>query len=57
MHWPSLRDPIDSRIDPQAYAHDRQVRMEAGASPKTLNFDTRYPESKNPRNSLGKSGV
>jgi len=52
-----LRDPIASRIDPQAYAHDRQVRMEAGASPKTLNFDTRYPESKNPRNSLGKSGV
>lgn len=29
-----LRDPIASRIDPQAYAHDRRVRMEAGASPE-----------------------
>ncbi|MGE6663120.1 phage integrase [Pseudomonas sp. NPDC077408] len=43
-----LRDPIASRIDPQAYAHDRQVRMEAGASPKTLNFDTRYPRKQKP---------
>ncbi|MCQ4232386.1 tyrosine-type recombinase/integrase [Pseudomonas stutzeri] len=33
-----LRDPIASRIDPQAYAHDRQ----AGASPKTLNNELGY---------------
>ncbi|UVO17473.1 phage integrase [Stutzerimonas stutzeri] len=33
-----LRDPIASRIDPQAYVHDRQ----AGASPKTLNNELGY---------------
>lgn len=37
-----LRDPIASRIDPQAYAHDRRARMEAGASPKTLNNELGY---------------
>lgn len=40
-----LRDPIGSRIDPQAYAHDRRVRMEAGASPKTLNNELGYLRS------------
>ncbi len=40
-----LRDPIASRIDPQAYAHDRRVRMEAGASPKTLNNELGYLRS------------
>jgi len=40
-----LRDPIASRIDPQAYAHDRRVRLEAGASPKTLNNELGYLRS------------
>lgn len=40
-----LRDPIASRIDPQAYVHDRRVRMEAGASPKTLNNELGYLRS------------
>lgn len=40
-----LRDPLASKLDPQTYAHDRRIRLEAGTSPKTLNNELGYLRS------------
>jgi integrase len=37
-----LRNPIAARLDPQAYAHDRRVSLDAGTSGKTLNNELGY---------------
>jgi integrase len=37
-----LRNPIAARLDPQVYAHDRRVRLDAGTSGKTLNNELGY---------------
>lgn len=37
-----LRDPVAIKLDPHVYANDRRLRMEAGASPKTLNNELGY---------------
>lgn len=40
-----LGDPIAARLDPQVYAHDRRVRLEAGTTAKTLNNELGYLRS------------
>jgi len=37
-----LRNPQGSKLDPQAYAQDRRIRLGEGASPKTLNNELGY---------------
>lgn len=37
-----LGNPIASRLDPKAYAHDRRLRLESGTSGKTLNNELGY---------------
>ncbi|UTW09316.1 phage integrase [Pseudomonas benzenivorans] len=40
-----LGNPRAAKLDPQAYAHDRRVRLGQGVSPKTLNNELGYLRS------------